>query len=87
MISPRPFISSPLASASQHTGAASRPSAPRRNPSFPSSRGLCPFPSVAKTMQPSPTSNKKAVKLIQPPQNQPRAFVLNLTQAELGRQD
>ncbi|KIK71300.1 hypothetical protein GYMLUDRAFT_33444 [Collybiopsis luxurians FD-317 M1] len=88
-ISPRPFTSSPLAGASQHAGAPSRPTVARRNPSFPPSRALRPFPSVANSLRPSSTSNpnKKPVKIIEPPQNQPRVFVLNLTQAELSRQD
>ncbi|KAJ3926098.1 MAG: hypothetical protein NXY57DRAFT_1030071 [Lentinula lateritia] len=86
-ISPRPFVSSPLAGASQHTGVTTRPSAPRRNPSFPSSRALRPFPSVANALRPYSTASKKAVKLIEPPKNQPCVFMLNLTQAEFGRQD
>ncbi|KAJ3765223.1 hypothetical protein FB446DRAFT_484205 [Lentinula raphanica] len=89
-ISPRPFVSSPLAGASQHTGAAIRPSTvARRNPSsFPTSRSLRPFPSVAAALRPSSPSLKKGgVKLIEPPKNQPCVFMLNLTQAEFGRQD
>ncbi|KAJ3736944.1 hypothetical protein DFJ43DRAFT_1048524 [Lentinula guzmanii] len=86
-ISPRPFVSSPLAGVSQHTGATIRPSAPRRNPSFPSSRSLRPFPSVAHALRPASNTLKKGVKLIEPPQNQTCVFMLNLTQAEFGRQD
>ncbi|KAF9073857.1 hypothetical protein BDP27DRAFT_1259911 [Rhodocollybia butyracea] len=86
-MSPRPFVSSPLAGASQHTGATSRPGVPRRNQSFPSSRGLRPFASISSNSTRPSSSNQKTVKLIQPPQNQPCTFMLNLTQAELSRQE
>ncbi|KAF5382951.1 hypothetical protein D9757_006287 [Collybiopsis confluens] len=90
LISPRPFASSPLAGVPQRTGSPARPGTARRNPSFPPSRALRPFPSIANTLRPTPTSsgsNKKPIKLIQPPLNQPCVFTLNLTQAELSRQD
>ncbi|KAE9407321.1 hypothetical protein BT96DRAFT_914642 [Gymnopus androsaceus JB14] len=78
---PRPFVSSPLADVSQHTDVNSKLG--KKN-----SFSLRPFPSVAHTIRSSPTSNnnKKTIKLIQPPENQPCIFVLHLTQAELGRQ-
>ncbi|KAH9921979.1 uncharacterized protein BXZ73DRAFT_51501 [Epithele typhae] len=74
----RPRISSPLA-ASTHA----HPNALRTH-SFPTSRPLRPFPSLAV----SPTSaQRKPVKIIEPPANFKSAFVLNLTQAELSRQE
>ncbi|KAH9947667.1 hypothetical protein B0H21DRAFT_315764 [Amylocystis lapponica] len=86
----RPHVPSPLAS-----NGLSRP-APTRSmsyaPSFPTSRPLRPFPSVANTLsgavRPSHGApSKKPVKIIEPPANFKGAFVLNLTQAELSRQD
>lgn len=85
-ISPRPFVSSPLASAShwQHTDdTVSRQSPTRIKPFFTTSRALRPFPSVT---NPSHASNKEAVKFIQAPPDQPCTFILHLTQAELSRQ-
>ncbi|OSX67771.1 hypothetical protein POSPLADRAFT_1038167 [Postia placenta MAD-698-R-SB12] len=84
----RPHVSSPLAS-----NALPRP--PRmtaKGPSFPTSRPLRPFPSIANTFQgastrPGSASSKKPVKIIQPPADFKCAFVLNLTQAEFSRQD
>ncbi|KAL0950857.1 hypothetical protein HGRIS_007615 [Hohenbuehelia grisea] len=85
---PRPAVSSPLAEASRTTTTAQRMT-PRRNTSFPSSRALRPFPSIAHAIQPAQgaPAGKKAVKLIEPPKNQRGTFVLNLTQAEFSRQD
>ncbi|KAJ7893471.1 hypothetical protein B0H14DRAFT_3427535 [Mycena olivaceomarginata] len=51
--------------------------------SFPRSSALRPFPSVVSASG----AGKKPVKMIQPPVNQRGWFVLNLTQAELGRQE
>ncbi|KAJ3568970.1 hypothetical protein NP233_g5362 [Leucocoprinus birnbaumii] len=83
----RPVVSSPLAgnSSSAHTQTAGQRILPRRNPSFPSSRALRPFPSIAQSLQPSNT--KKAVKIIEAPKNQKSMFMLDLTQAELSRQE
>ena len=72
----RPRVSSPLAASAQP-----RP-LPARTHSFPTSRPLRPFPSLA--VKPS---QRKPVKIIEPPANFKGAFVLNLTQAELRRQD
>ncbi|KAF7794128.1 hypothetical protein EIP86_005259 [Pleurotus ostreatoroseus] len=59
---------------------------------FPTSRPLRPFPSIASTMPRSVPSaggaqGRKATKIIEPPKNFKTEFVLDLTQAELGRQD
>ncbi|KIY69673.1 hypothetical protein CYLTODRAFT_372312 [Cylindrobasidium torrendii FP15055 ss-10] len=87
----RPSVSSPLADMSSMQGQAKR-IVPRRNTSFPpggaaarfpSSRPLRPFPTISSANQPG----KKPVKMIQPPANQRCSFVLDLTQAELSRQD
>jgi hypothetical protein len=85
------FVSSPLASSSSHAIPASRPR-PIRTPSFPPSRPLRPFASIAQSiaspkMGTSMISTKKPVKLIEPPKNQRAIFLLNLTQAELSRQE
>ncbi|KAK0198592.1 hypothetical protein F5146DRAFT_98655 [Armillaria mellea] len=75
----RPTISSPLAGSPCTSGQAKR-IVPRRNPSFPSSRALRPFPSVAAAFQPfgSKASNKKPIKIIEPPANHFHTFVLDL---------
>ncbi|KAI0336067.1 hypothetical protein GY45DRAFT_1316112 [Cubamyces sp. BRFM 1775] len=75
----RPRVSSPLAASAQ-----SRPVSSRTH-SFPTSRPLRPFPSLA--VNTSKASSRKPVKIIEPPANFKGAFVLNLTQAELSRQD
>ncbi|KAI0735424.1 hypothetical protein C8Q76DRAFT_791977 [Earliella scabrosa] len=77
-ITSRPRVSSPLAASAQP-----RP-APGRTHSFPTSRPLRPFPSLS--IAPA-SSARKPVKIIEPPANFKGAFVLNLTQAELSRQD
>ncbi|KAF8898380.1 hypothetical protein BD779DRAFT_1666241 [Infundibulicybe gibba] len=90
----RPLVSSPLADASQRSSSAAQRILPRRNPSFPSSRALRPFPTISHAFQ-QPTSssnasskNKKApVKLIEPPKDHKMTFMLDLTQAEFSRQD
>ena len=74
----RPRVSSPLAAAVQP-----RPQAARTH-SFPTSRPLRPFPSIALSTK---TPARKPVKIIEPPANFKSAFVLNLTQAELSRQE
>ncbi|KAI0296626.1 hypothetical protein BC826DRAFT_899336, partial [Russula brevipes] len=83
-----PLVSSPLASPTSPTRQPARPLAIRK-PSFPASRPLRPFPSIS-TIGVSGTrgATKKAVKIIEPPKNYSGGcFVLNLTQAELSRQD
>ncbi|EKM49094.1 uncharacterized protein PHACADRAFT_154721 [Phanerochaete carnosa HHB-10118-sp] len=91
----RPSVSSPLARPTSIDGPAylsTRPQ-PKRNLSitpvhFPTSRPLRPFPSIAQPLSPlSPTSSRKAIKIIEPPKNFKSEFVLNLTQAEFSRQD
>ncbi|TFK41359.1 hypothetical protein BDQ12DRAFT_679334 [Crucibulum laeve] len=86
----RPVVSSPLADSSSARTATQR-IAVKRNTSFPSSRALRPFASISHAFQQpgaGPTaSSKKPMKLIQPPENFKATFVLNLTQAELSRQD
>ncbi|KAA1468569.1 hypothetical protein DENSPDRAFT_742888, partial [Dentipellis sp. KUC8613] len=87
----RPMVSSPLASSSssQPAKAPTRPF-PQRATSFPSSQPLRPFPSIAQRLAvPAPGRKAtKGVKLIEPPKNYSGGtFVLNLTQAELSRQD
>ncbi|KAI0670142.1 hypothetical protein C8Q78DRAFT_1080037 [Trametes maxima] len=79
-VASRPRVSSPLAASAQP-----RP-VPSRQHSFPTSRPLRPFPSIAASSTPQ-KSARKPVKLIEPPANFKGAFVLNLTQAELSRQD
>ncbi|KAI0322263.1 hypothetical protein OF83DRAFT_1167657 [Amylostereum chailletii] len=81
-----PFASSPLAGHTQSPTPFSARPIPARTPSFPSSRPLRPFASIGHVTQPSHHKGKP-VKLIQPPANQRGQFVLNLTQAELSRQD
>ena len=63
---------------------------------FPTSRPIRPFPSIANSLaRPATPGSKgsngapgrKPTKLIQPPANFKSEFVLDLTQAELGRQD
>ncbi|KAM5538260.1 hypothetical protein V8D89_008147 [Ganoderma adspersum] len=77
-VASRPRVSSPLAVSAQSKSVSSRTHA------FPTSRPLRPFPSVvAKSSNPA----RKPVKIIEPPANFKGAFVLNLTQAELSRQD
>ncbi|PCH33413.1 hypothetical protein WOLCODRAFT_135124 [Wolfiporia cocos MD-104 SS10] len=84
----RPYVSSPLAS----NGTSRRPRNLPNAPSFPTSRPLRPFPSIANSLAGSPSRTgsavgKKAVKIIEPPAAFKNAFVLNLTQAEFSRQD
>ncbi|KAH9487126.1 hypothetical protein JR316_0001194 [Psilocybe cubensis] len=88
----RPAVSSPLATSSQPTLPAEKRVLPKRNPSFPSSRALRPFPTISHIMQPAlaakaSTTNAKTTKLIEPPKNYKATFVLDLTQAEFSRQD
>ncbi|KAF8740679.1 hypothetical protein AX14_007810 [Amanita brunnescens Koide BX004] len=89
----RPMISSPLAAApeSSRTTRSSPTAAQRRNSHFPASRALRPFASISQVLQQpktiSPQNQKPAVKLIEPPKNHKATFLLNLTQAELSRQD
>ncbi|KAI0067844.1 hypothetical protein BV25DRAFT_875782 [Artomyces pyxidatus] len=96
---PRPFVSSPLASSGPVSSAATAQPRQHRAP-FPASRPLRPFASIANSFTPVSSSSPhprdaqrstpkkgKPVKLIQPPKNYPGTFVLNLTQAELSRQD
>jgi len=60
----------------------------RSRPPFMASRALRPFPSISTALQPSKSaSSPKAVKLIQPPKNFNMTFVLDLSQAELSRQE
>ncbi|KAI9460234.1 hypothetical protein BJY52DRAFT_1104018, partial [Lactarius psammicola] len=81
----RPLVSSPLASPTSPTLQSSRPLSIRK-PLFPASRPLRPFPSVMTSG--ARTTTKKPIKIIEPPKNYPGGcFVLNLTQAELSRQD
>ncbi|KAI8995355.1 hypothetical protein BD414DRAFT_479298 [Trametes punicea] len=75
----RPRVSSPLAASAQPRPAASRMHA------FPTSRPLRPFPSLS--VSNSASATRKPIKIIEPPANFKGAFVLNLTQAELSRQD
>ncbi|TFY75390.1 hypothetical protein EWM64_g8623 [Hericium alpestre] len=88
----RPAISSPLANPSPQSKPSFQP-LPKRAGSFPASQRLRPFPSIAQTLSPaSPAGRdvkaKKGPKLIEPPKGYAGGtFVLNLTQAELSRQD
>ncbi|KAF8640682.1 hypothetical protein AX17_000338 [Amanita inopinata Kibby_2008] len=84
----RPIISSPLAESSR-TSRATPLATPRRGTQFPSSRALRPFPSISHVFQQPKASQaqKPPVKIIEPPKNHKATFLLNLTQAELGRQD
>ncbi|KAF8350234.1 hypothetical protein F5887DRAFT_1279487 [Amanita rubescens] len=88
----RPMIPSPLAAASEssRTTRSSPIVAQRRTPHFPASRALRPFASISQVLQPKTTASqdkKPPVKLIEAPKNQKATFLLNLTQAELSRQD
>ncbi|KAF8203256.1 hypothetical protein BJ912DRAFT_349904 [Pholiota molesta] len=85
----RPTVSSPLAGSTQGVPQTIRPVA-KRGPSFPSSRALRPFPTIAHVLNPMSSKaspGAKPVKLIQPPKNFKAEFVLDLTQAEFSRQD
>ncbi|KAI0724309.1 hypothetical protein C8T65DRAFT_704197 [Cerioporus squamosus] len=73
----RPRVSSPLAASAQGR------SVPSRQHSFPASRPLRPFPSLAINAK----AARKPVKIIEPPANFKSAFILNLTPAELSRRD
>ncbi|KAH9835784.1 uncharacterized protein C8Q71DRAFT_763407 [Rhodofomes roseus] len=85
----RPYASSPLVSNASSRQTRSLGAAP----SFPVSRPLRPFPSIANTMSPGLSQRsgaqggKRQVKIIEPPANTKCAFVLNLTQAEFSRQE
>ncbi|KAK1232587.1 hypothetical protein PQX77_004255 [Marasmius sp. AFHP31] len=83
----RPSVSSPLAGGPNAT----KRITPKRNSSFPSSQALRPFPTVSTALRPistqKTTSDKKSVKLIEPPANSRTTFVLDLSQAEFSRQD
>ncbi|EMD41729.1 hypothetical protein CERSUDRAFT_79369 [Gelatoporia subvermispora B] len=85
----RPYVSSPLASNSCARPAHARTSSCA--PSFPVSRPLRPFPSIANVsglpQRAGSAAGKKPVKIIEPPAGFKGAFTLNLTQAELSRQD
>ncbi|KAI0076241.1 hypothetical protein K474DRAFT_1598329, partial [Panus rudis PR-1116 ss-1] len=87
--STKPTVSSPLASTAPPTRIV-----PKRQlsnaPAFPTSRPLRPFPSIntsIKGISSSGSAPKKPTKIIEPPKNFRGQFVLNLTQAELSRQD
>lgn len=82
-ISSKPSISSPLAASSSP-----RPLHQRTNssPAFPTSRPLRPFPSINTSISKRGAA-AKPVKIIEPPKNFRGEWVLNLTQAEFGRQD
>ncbi|KAI0034934.1 hypothetical protein K488DRAFT_28329, partial [Vararia minispora EC-137] len=93
-----PLATSPLADASSarpvQRGAATATSFPRpaqrqsQRASFPTSRPLRPFASISHITTSSDKGKaSKPVKLIEPPANHRAQFTLNLTQAELGRQD
>ena len=67
----------------------------KRGPAFPTSRPIRPFASIATTLQAGVATvsaagkiEKKPIKIIEPPEGfKSGYFVLNLTQAELSRQD
>ncbi|GLB36404.1 hypothetical protein LshimejAT787_0306920 [Lyophyllum shimeji] len=82
----RPAISSPLADPSHNTRPAAQRIVPRPNVSFPTSRALRPFPTISHALHPT-AGKKPPVKIIEPPQNQMRTFLLDLTQAEFSRQE
>ncbi|KJA25987.1 hypothetical protein HYPSUDRAFT_133739 [Hypholoma sublateritium FD-334 SS-4] len=85
----RPVVSSPLAGSAQNIPHITRPTT-KRNPSFPSSRPLRPFPTISHIINPVSAKSSpgaKPVKIIEPPKNFKATFVLDLTQAEFGRQD
>ncbi|KZP32214.1 hypothetical protein FIBSPDRAFT_700332, partial [Athelia psychrophila] len=73
---------SPLAASSRSNMHAPRPLATRKH-SFPQSRPLRPFASIA----PAASPGRKPVKMIEPPKNFKSTFMLNLTQTEFSRQD
>ncbi|KAG2155423.1 hypothetical protein DEU56DRAFT_306067 [Suillus clintonianus] len=81
---PMPYVSSPLAASSMNPPSGPSRASPMR-PSFPHSRPLRPFGSIAQNR--SSLSSKKPVKFIEPPKNSKTVFVLDLTQGELSRQD
>ncbi|KAI0252630.1 hypothetical protein BJV78DRAFT_1124354 [Lactifluus subvellereus] len=85
----RPLVSSPLASPTLPSRQPPARSLATRKPSFPASRPLRPFPSITTSSVNAPRgTTKKPVKIIEPPKNYSGGcFVLNLTQAELSRQD
>ncbi|KAF5312804.1 hypothetical protein D9619_003353 [Psilocybe cf. subviscida] len=88
----RPVVSSPLADSQSGKVPAAQRIVAKRNPSFPSSRALRPFPTISHLMQPqaaskTSTRSSKPVKLIEPPKNFKATFVLDLTQAEFCRRD
>ncbi|EAU93452.1 hypothetical protein CC1G_04431 [Coprinopsis cinerea okayama7 len=89
----RPRVSSPLAesfsSGNMKPQSIPRPQPARQHGAFMPSRALRPFPTISHALQPSKSSNlgNKPVKLIEPPKNCKMTFVLDLTQAELGRQE
>ncbi|KAK7694386.1 hypothetical protein QCA50_001572 [Cerrena zonata] len=83
--SAKPIVSSPLASNSP-----TRIAPKRTGPAFPTSRPLRPFPSINANISSGPrgtTPTSKPTKIIEPPKNFHGQWVLNLTQAEFGRQD
>jgi hypothetical protein len=84
----RPLVSSPLASPISPSRQPSRPLS-IKNPLFPASRPLRPFPSImTATVNGARGATKKPVKIIEPPKGYSGGcFVLNLTQAELSRRD
>ncbi|CCM02180.1 uncharacterized protein FIBRA_04259 [Fibroporia radiculosa] len=84
----RARVPSPLAS----SGLPRPPRNVMNAPSFPVSRPLRPFPSIANTLpgtlaRTGGPGAKKAIKIIEPPADFKCEFVLNLTQAEFSRQD
>ncbi|EPS99127.1 hypothetical protein FOMPIDRAFT_1024348 [Fomitopsis schrenkii] len=85
----RPYASSPLVPNTTPRPSRSLGTAP----SFPVSRPLRPFPSIANSLssglpqRPGVFGGKRPVKIIEPPANIKCEFVLNLTQAEFSRQD
>ncbi|KAN0121548.1 hypothetical protein V8E52_003444 [Russula decolorans] len=82
----RPLVSSPLASPLSPSRQPTHPIT-MRNPLFPASRPLRPFPSIA-GVNGTRGSTKKPIKIIEPPKGYSGGcFVLNLTQAELSRRD
>ncbi|TFK57462.1 hypothetical protein OE88DRAFT_1730827 [Heliocybe sulcata] len=85
-----PSTSSPLARSSPVPISPFQRPTPTRNVSFARSRPLRPFASVANSLpqaQPGQKGSKGAPKLIEPPKKFSGTFSLNLTQAELSRQD
>ncbi|KZT19370.1 hypothetical protein NEOLEDRAFT_1077915 [Neolentinus lepideus HHB14362 ss-1] len=86
-----PSVSSPLARSSPVPVSPFQRPTPIRHASFARSRPLRPFPSVANSLsQPKSggqNGGKGSPKLIEPPKKFFGTFSLNLTQAELSRQD